>query len=171
MTARSSSPDSDIPARPCRAQEIHELDARPILAAGRSPLAAVIEAVSSLPPLGSLRLIMPFEPVPMMEKLTELGFEHTMRRRGDRAVEVLFSRKAPPPEPTVLDLRNEHTADVAARVLSVIQALAPGQLLIMRTQENPEPLFPRLAGAGACWEAESLPDGTWQTCIAPPRIP
>jgi len=153
---------------PSATPEIHELDVRPILASGGSPLTAVLEEVAALPLSASLRLIAPFEPVPMFAKLADLGFDHAVHRRDDGTFEILFTRQAPPPEPVVLDLRQTVPAAQSEPVLAAIRSLGARQLLIIRTLQHPEPLFACLSEAGAIWETEELPDGTWQTCIAPP---
>lgn len=145
-----------------------EIDVRPVIASGGCPLTFVLETVGRLSPFASLRLIAPFEPLPMCVKLAELGFEYTMRKRDDGAFEVVFTRRRPPPEPAVLDLRQTLPGALAEPVLAALASLARGQLLIVRTRQHPEPLFTGLQEAKASWDAEPLPDGTWQTCIAPP---
>jgi uncharacterized protein (DUF2249 family) len=51
------------------------LDARPILASGEHPLERVIQEAGSLNSGEIYEIITPFPPVPMIEKLTALGFE------------------------------------------------------------------------------------------------
>jgi uncharacterized protein (DUF2249 family) len=51
------------------------LDARPILASGQHPLERVIQESSALAAGEIYEIITPFPPVPMIEKLTALGFE------------------------------------------------------------------------------------------------
>lgn len=145
---------------------VHEIDIRPVIASGGCPLTFVIETVATMPATDSLRLIAPFEPIPMCAKLAELGFNHESSRREDGAFEVLFTRRAPPPEPIVLDLREREPEAHPEPTLRALKSLSSGQLLIIRTRHHPEPLFLHLREAGASWDAEPLPDGTWQTCVA-----
>ena len=51
------------------------LDARPILASGEHPLQRVMEECAALQPGEIYEIITPFPPMPMIEKLTALGFE------------------------------------------------------------------------------------------------
>ena len=51
------------------------LDARPILASGEHPLERVLREADSLNPGEIYEIITPFPPMPMIEKLTALGFE------------------------------------------------------------------------------------------------
>ena len=148
--------------------EVHGLDLRPVIASGGCPLTTVLETVGMLPPSASLRLIAPFEPIPLFAKLADLGYDHNSRRRDDGCYEVMFTRPAPPPEPAVLDLRHSEEGSLIEPVLAALNALARGQLLIVRTRHHPEPLFAPLREAKASWDPEPLADGSWQTCIAPP---
>lgn len=72
-----------------------ELDIRPLCAANRPPLAAILEAVNRLRPGQPLRLIAPFKPEPLFQLLGERGFSHTATQRGDGAWEILFAPTRP----------------------------------------------------------------------------
>jgi uncharacterized protein (DUF2249 family) len=50
------------------------LDARPILASGEHPIERVLREAGSLNPGEIYEIITPFPPMPMIEKLTALGF-------------------------------------------------------------------------------------------------
>ena len=52
------------------------LDAQPILASGEHPLERVLREADSLNPGEIYEIITPFPPMPMIEKLTALGFEN-----------------------------------------------------------------------------------------------
>ena len=52
------------------------LDARPILAGGEHPLERVLQETAGLLPGEIYEIITPFPPMPMIEKLKALGFEH-----------------------------------------------------------------------------------------------
>ncbi len=68
-----------------------ELDVRPLFAAQRPPLPAILAAVRQLQPGQALRLIAPLEPVPLVNRLAEQGFAAVSRRRDDGAWEILFT--------------------------------------------------------------------------------
>lgn len=68
-----------------------ELDVRPLFAAQRPPLPAILAAVRELQPGQALRLIAPLEPQPLMNRLGQQGFAVVSRRREDGAWEVLFT--------------------------------------------------------------------------------
>ena len=71
-----------------------ELDVRPLFAAGRPPLPAILTAVNRLQPGQTLRLIAPFQPVPLYQLLRERGLTPEAHGRTDGTWEILF-RPAP----------------------------------------------------------------------------
>lgn len=73
-----------------------ELDVRPLLATGRPPMAAILNAVNRLAPGQSLRLIAPMEPKPLYEMLGQRGFTPSATQRADGAWEVVFRPAAEP---------------------------------------------------------------------------
>jgi len=52
------------------------LDARPILASGEHPLQRVMDECAKLQSGEIFEIITPFPPMPMIEKLTAMGFEN-----------------------------------------------------------------------------------------------
>lgn len=68
-----------------------ELDVRPILRAGGEPFEAIMQAVDALQPGQSLRLLAPFEPIPLFAVLGRIGYAHAARELPDGDWEVLFS--------------------------------------------------------------------------------
>jgi uncharacterized protein (DUF2249 family) len=69
-----------------------QLDVRPLVEAQRPPMGAILESVGRLAPGQALRLIAPFEPVPLYQFLAQQGFRHESHVREDGAWEVLFTR-------------------------------------------------------------------------------
>ncbi len=67
-----------------------ELDVCPLVAAGRPPLPAILNAVSRLEPGQALRLIAPFEPKPLYARLLERGLMSVPTERADGTWEILF---------------------------------------------------------------------------------
>lgn len=70
-----------------------QLDVRPLMAAKRPPLPAILAAVQQLQPGQDLRLIAPFEPVPLYDLLGAQGFAHEAKEREPGVWEILFSRQ------------------------------------------------------------------------------
>jgi uncharacterized protein (DUF2249 family) len=68
-----------------------ELDVRPLFAAGRPPMAAILNAVNRLQPGQALRLIAPLEPVPLYQMLGQRGYTAQPQQRDDGNWEILFS--------------------------------------------------------------------------------
>lgn len=68
-----------------------ELDVRPLFAAGRPPLPAILAAVNQLAPGQALRLIAPLEPQPLYALLKQRGYTAAPRQREDGAWEILFA--------------------------------------------------------------------------------
>lgn len=68
----------------------HELDVRPLFAAGKPPLPVILAAVNQLKPGQALRVIAPMQPVPLYALLGQRGFTAEPRERADGAWEILF---------------------------------------------------------------------------------
>jgi len=51
------------------------LDARPILASGEHPLERVLSETATLKPGEIYKILTPFPPMPMIQKLNDAGFE------------------------------------------------------------------------------------------------
>ena len=67
-----------------------ELDVRPLVASRRPPLPAILDAVSRLASGQALRLIAPFEPVPLYAVLADRGYSHETTTRADGTWVVIF---------------------------------------------------------------------------------
>jgi uncharacterized protein (DUF2249 family) len=146
---------------------VHELDVRPILAAGGGPFGAILEAVRALPPRGALRLIAPFEPKPLYARLGEMGFDHTTHPRDDGTWEILFTPRAEAnaPEPVWLDLRSLEPPEPLRRVLETLAQTPAGGTLIAQTRFRPVHLLSMLDERGLAWECNEQPDGSWETVL------
>ena len=64
---------ADTPAWFDTAQIVHTIDARPILAAGDSPLVEVMQAITQLESTQILELVTPFVPAPLIERAEAKG--------------------------------------------------------------------------------------------------
>jgi uncharacterized protein (DUF2249 family) len=68
------------------------LDARPILAAGEHPLQKVMEESAKLSAGEIYEIITPFPPMPMIDKLTAVGFESFSETDGNGLFHTYFRR-------------------------------------------------------------------------------
>jgi uncharacterized protein (DUF2249 family) len=66
------------------------VDVREDLKAGRQPCGRIMDAVAALGPGQSLRLLVPFEPVPLYSVLAARGFQHSTRQLPEGDFEVVF---------------------------------------------------------------------------------
>lgn len=69
------------------------LDARPLLAAGEHPLQRVMDECATLQSGEIFEIITPFPPLPMIEKLTALGFENYVEPAGNGLFHTFFGKK------------------------------------------------------------------------------
>jgi uncharacterized protein (DUF2249 family) len=71
-----------------------ELDVRALVARQRPPMPAIQQAISQLEAGQALRLIAPFEPVPLYEFMQARGFLYTASETEPGVWTVVFSREA-----------------------------------------------------------------------------
>src|SRR3569833_1104705 len=96
-----------------------ELDVCPMLGQGEEPYSAVMLAARRVPVGEALRLVAPFEPVPLYGVLADRGFLHRTRRIAPDAWEVLFVRAEAKTEADAVPARShdEHQpADATLRI-------------------------------------------------------
>ncbi len=162
----------------------YDLDVRPILRAGGEPFSAIMDAVASLAPGQSLRLLATFKPVPLFQVLGARGFEPSAREIGDGDWEVIFtpagaaaSEGEPPtaaasgdagewPAPAAeIDCRGLPPPEPMVTTLEAVEALAPGQSLVSLLPREPRFLFPELDARGHPWRGEEQADGSYRIVI------
>jgi uncharacterized protein (DUF2249 family) len=68
------------------------LDARPILASGEHPLQRVMEECATLQPGDIYEVITPFPPMPMIEKMTAMGFENYVELNNNGLYNTYFRK-------------------------------------------------------------------------------
>lgn len=73
------------------------LDVRPILAQGGTPCSAIETAAAEIPVGAALVVLVPFEPVPLYDKLAHMGFSHAANQDADGTWRVTFRRERPQP--------------------------------------------------------------------------
>src|SRR5881296_3851953 len=73
------------------------LDVRGDIREGREPFARIMDMVAQLKGGESLRLIAPFEPVPLFSVMARRGFSHEARPTDSGDWEILFARNSGAP--------------------------------------------------------------------------
>lgn len=147
------------------------LDVRPELRAGGEPFGRIMQAVSSLEPGQSLRLLATFEPLPLYAVLGRKGMTHQAVRHSAEDWEVLFipnpEAAVKPPQPVTaprshagdgagwpepkqsLDNRDLQPPEPMVRILSALEDLAPGEVIEAWNDREPLLLYPELEARGA----------------------
>ncbi len=156
------------------AARVTVFDARPILAAGEDPLAAILKALRAVPAGGQLTVVAPFEPVPLVGLLGRQGWGAWTRWEGD-ACHVTFGRGAP----TAAAPEEDDAAELAEFAVAVdggwevdVRELAPPEpmrrvlaaadagrlpLRILHARE-PALLWPHLQERGLAWTITHTPE-------------
>ena len=80
------------PAVPVAFNEPLVLDTRPIFDRGETPCEAIDESVNQLKPGQDFIMLVPFEPVPLYAKLSQLGFSHQSKQTEDGAWRIEFKK-------------------------------------------------------------------------------
>lgn len=152
-----------------------DLDVRPILRAGGEPFQQIMQTIAALAPEQGLRLVAPFEPVPLFGVLDSKGFSHEAREIDGGDWEVLFrpAQMEPPGEPAAkaddnsawpdptqhLDNRELDPPEPMVRILAATEAMKEGEVVSALLCREPIFLLPELAKRGHAWRGEFGPDG------------
>lgn len=70
-----------------------ELDVKPMLEAGEHPVNQVISEVKSIGENEIYKMTAPFLPVPLIEKVTGLGFDNWTEKQSESSFNIYFIRK------------------------------------------------------------------------------
>jgi uncharacterized protein (DUF2249 family) len=167
-------------------QKILTLDVREEFRSGGHPCDKIQNALDQVGHDKTLRLLVPFEPVPIFEVARSKGLGHEARQTPGGDWEVLFSRRAEIGEPKAprkahscgcgcSDSEPTEIADVDARgleppqpmvkILEALSALPDGAGLSARTDRRPVHLYPFLESRGFTGETEEQSDGSFITNI------
>lgn len=170
------------------------LDVRDDIRSGREPFSKIMATVSSLGSDQQLRLIAPFEPVPLFHVLAQQGFQHTAWAKVSGDWEVLFTRRSSDSHAPALrrsdwkeasaENRNDQkflTSAVASIVEVDARGLEPPQPLVTilealaalhansevhaRTDRRPMHLYPQLEERGFAADTQEQSDGSFLTHI------
>jgi len=166
--------------------EIVTLDVRDEIAQGREPFGKIMGTVSRLHPDEKLRLIAPFEPLPLFSMLAKKGYSHVSKQLESGDWEVLFTHDASPKDeakrdaPTTAGSGGTETKptsfiEVDARgleppqpMVKILEALAnlPAKTGIRaRTDRRPMHLYAHLEERGFVGETTEQTDGSFLTHI------
>jgi len=153
---------------------------------GREPFSIIMTAVAQLADGQNLRLIAPFEPLPLFTVLAKKGFQHTSRQIEQGRWEVLFSQtKNPQPSnpaaPDVsrrakqasdapfqiveLDARGLEPPQPMVKILEALAALPEGGELRAHTDRRPIHLYSHLEERRFSGDSKEQNDGSFITHI------
>jgi uncharacterized protein (DUF2249 family) len=163
------------------------LDVREDIRNGREPFSKIMSAITALRPDEQLRLIAPFEPVPLFAVLAKEGFQHCSQPVAAGDWETRFTRQPgttatemPPPGPPTcpqnrpmpaptggidLDARGLEPPQPLVRILEALTALPANATLHARTDRRPMHLYAQLEERGFSGESTEQPDGSFITHI------
>lgn len=170
-------------------QNIITLDVREDFRSGHEPCEKIHNALKQVGASQTLRLLVPFEPVPLFEFARNQGLTHEARQTQGGDWEVLFAHgeatavmKPPrpgarehscaggchetsPAEIVDVDARGLEPPQPMVKVLEALPALTEHAEMHARTDRRPIHLYPMLEARGFAGESEEQPDGSYITYI------
>ncbi len=170
-------------------QRILTLDVRADFRSGLHPCDKIQNALSRVDHGETLRLLVPFEPLPLFEVAQSKGLGHEARQTPEGDWEVLFSRRSEneeanarrlmrkitscgcgcsanePADVVDLDARGLEPPQPMVKILEALTALPEGAALSAHTDRRPIHLYPLLEARGFAGESEGQSDGSYITHI------
>ena len=162
------------------------LDVREDIRQGREPFGRIMQTVGRLRPAEKLRLLAPFEPVPLFRVMAHQGFTHEARPTRSGDWEVLFAREeaagdqieepqscgcscaaSSPRDVVEVDACGLQPPQPMVRILEVLAELPAGAEMRARTDWRPLHLYAHLKERGFTGESEEQEDGSFITHIRP----
>lgn len=164
------------------------LDVRPDFRAGQSPCDKIQSALASVGRNESLRLLVPFEPIPLYKVAATRGLSHQTTQSPEGDWEVLFRHDFNPipkaaaaaapsaacgcgcseGEPKGIldvDARGLEPPQPMVKILEMLAALPANATLRARTDRRPVHLYPMLQARGFMGQSEAQSDGSFITRI------
>jgi uncharacterized protein (DUF2249 family) len=165
------------------------LDVREDFRQGQHPREKIMRAFDQLGRGETLRLLVPFEPVPLYEVANSKGLGHATQKISAGDWEVLFTRpisaepesqprdnastpapdraggKPGPIEVLDVDARGLEPPQPMVKILETLSTLPAGAALRARTDRRPMHLYPMLEARGFIGKSEEQTDGTFITHI------
>lgn len=168
--------------------KIITLDVRPDFRSGRHPCDKIKNAIGNVGADETLRLLVPFEPVPLYEVAASKGLHHAARQSPDGDWEVLFTHNSVPiPKPATaappvtacgcgcsatepgeivdVDARGLEPPQPMVKILETLATLPTDAALRARTDRRPMHLYPMLTARGFAGKSEEQSDGSFITHI------
>lgn len=169
-------------------KKILTLDVRADFRTGESPCDKIQNALSQVGTDEALRLLVPFEPVPLFEVAAAKGLTHSATRSPEGDWEILFTRASVPTPTTAaaaasstacgcgcsetapgeiaeVDARGLEPPQPMVKILEALSALPAHAALRARTDRRPIHLYPMLEARGFTGESEEQSDGSFVTHI------
>ena len=168
---------------------ITTLDVREDIRAGRSPFDKIQRALSRVGPGETLRLLAPFEPVPLFSVAAAMGLGHQASQLPNGDWEVIFNpapQAVSKPFPKIfsaasanshngepcdeiidVDARGLEPPQPMVRILETLAQLPLGAKLRAHTARRPVHLYPHLEERGFVGESQEQKDGSFITHIRP----
>lgn len=170
-------------------QKVITLDAREEFRSGRHPCDSIHNALDRVAADEVLRLLVPFEPVPLFELARSKGLAHDAKPISGGDWEILFSHdeegnmrnpepvkrgefacgcgchETTPTEVVQVDARHLEPPQPMVKILESLQALPKDAALRARTDRRPIHLYPVLETRGFTGESEEQSDGSFITHI------
>lgn len=165
-------------------QNIITLDVRPDFRAGDHPCDKIQSALGRVTDGEALRLLVPFEPVPLFEVARGKGLAHDAKQIEGGDWEVLFSRDVAtgastaqnhacgcgcsPTEPAEIvdvDARGLEPPQPMVKILETLAKLPGNAAVRARTDRRPVHLYPILEARGFRGKTEEQSDGSFITKI------
>ena len=151
------------------------LDVRAILDRGEEPFGAIMEAKARLRPGQCLRIIAPFEPLPLYTMFEAAGYRARASRKGETEWWIDFCPAGTPhgdaatkdlPQGTLdLDLRELEPSALPQKSLQALRTLGRGETLVLRTRSRPVQLFEQIEDGAFDYDCEAAASDHWKTHI------
>jgi hypothetical protein len=167
-------------------KNIVTLDVREDFRAGQSPCDKIQNALNRVGDDETLRLLVPFEPVPLFEVARAKGLGHAAKQTADGGWEVLFSHgtesekpiesslagacdcgcsPTTPAELVDVDARGLEPPQPMVKILETLAVLPAAAELRAHTDRRPVHLYPLLEARGFTGESQEQSDGSFITHI------
>jgi uncharacterized protein (DUF2249 family) len=161
------------------------LDVRPDIRSGNHPFQKIQDALRQVGKDQSVRLLVPFEPVPLYHVAAGQGFDHQSSQTPEGDWEIIFMRKGAavtkPLEQTAgevsacgcnstsekieVDARHLEPPQPLVRILEALARLPEGASLLARTDRRPIHLYSHLEDRGFVGQSQEQSDGSFITNI------
>lgn len=164
--------------------EIVTLDVRDDIARGREPFSKIMTTVARLRPDENLRLLAPFEPLPLFSVLAKKGYTHATKQLESGDWEIVFtpgggqkagtegapsagagSGETKPSSYIEVDARGLEPPQPMVKILEALATLPPRTGLRARTDRRPMHLYAHLEERGFAGETKEQSDGSFLTHI------